>query len=39
MHSFVQRFRDKIKGVINGFDRIVFKGCIRSEVRRLRLDQ
>jgi hypothetical protein len=29
MNRFVQRFADKIKGVITGFDRIVFKGCIR----------
>ena len=29
MDSFLQRFGDKIKGVITGFDRIVFKGCIR----------
>jgi len=32
MHSFVQRFSDKIKGVITGFDRIVFKGCFRPIV-------
>ena len=29
MDTFLQRFGDKIKGVITGFDRIVFKGCIR----------
>ena len=29
MHSFIQRFRNKINGVISGFDRIVFKGCFR----------
>ena len=29
MDSFVQRFAGKIKGVITGFDRIVFKGCLR----------
>ena len=29
MDTFVQRFSDKIKGCITGFDRIVFKGCIR----------
>jgi hypothetical protein len=29
METFLQRFADKIKGVITGFDRIVFKGCIR----------
>ena len=29
MDSFVQRFAGKIKGVISGFDRIVFKGCLR----------
>ena len=29
MDSFVQRFSGKIKGVISGFDRIVFKGCLR----------
>jgi hypothetical protein len=29
MERFLQRFGDKIKGVITGFDRIVFKGCIR----------
>jgi len=29
MDSFLQRFGDKIKGCISGFDRIVFKGCIR----------
>lgn len=29
MDTFVQRFADKIKGVITGFDRIVFKGYIR----------
>lgn len=29
MNSFVQRFSGKIKGVISGFDRIVFKGCLR----------
>ena len=30
MDKFVQRFSDKIKGCISGFDRIVFKGCIRT---------
>jgi hypothetical protein len=29
MDMFVQRCADKIKGVITGFDRIVFKGCLR----------
>ena len=29
MDSFVQKFAGKIKGVISGFDRIVFKGCLR----------
>ena len=29
MDTFVQRFAGKIKGVISGFDRIVFKGCLR----------
>ncbi|TAL44341.1 MAG: hypothetical protein EPN89_14170 [Methylovulum sp.] len=29
MDTFVQRFAGKIKGVITGFDRIVFKGCLR----------
>ena len=29
MDTFLQRFTGKIKGVITGFDRIVFKGCIR----------
>ena len=29
MDKFVQRFSGKIKGVISGFDRIVFKGCLR----------
>ncbi len=29
MDTFLQRFAGKIKGVITGFDRIVFKGCIR----------
>jgi len=29
MDTFLQRFGGKIKGVITGFDRIVFKGCIR----------
>ena len=29
MDTFVQRFGGKIKGVISGFDRIVFKGCLR----------
>ena len=29
MNTFVQRFSGKIKGVISGFDRIVFKGCLR----------
>ena len=29
METFLQRFADKIKGVITGFDRIVFRGCIR----------
>lgn len=28
MDTFLQRFAGKIKGVISGFDRIVFKGCI-----------
>jgi hypothetical protein len=27
--KFVQRFRNKIKGVSSGFDRIIFKGCLR----------
>jgi hypothetical protein len=30
MDSFLTRFKDKIKGVISGFDRIVFKGCLRQ---------
>lgn len=29
MNTFIQRFTGKIKGVIKGFDRIVFKGCLR----------
>lgn len=29
METFLQRFAGKVKGVITGFDRIVFKGCIR----------
>lgn len=29
MDSFLQRFGGRIKGAITGFDRIVFKGCIR----------
>ena len=29
MDTFVQRFSGKIKGVVSGFDRIVFKGCLR----------
>ena len=29
MDMFVQRFAGKIKGVIAGFDRMVFKGCLR----------
>lgn len=29
MNSFVQKFSGKIKGIITGFDRIVFKGCLR----------
>lgn len=29
MDTFLHRFAGKIKGVISGFDRIVFKGCIR----------
>ena len=29
MDTFVRRLAGKIKGVISGFDRIVFKGCIR----------
>jgi len=29
MDMFLQRFSDKIKGCITGFDRIVFKGVIR----------
>ena len=29
MDTFLQRFADKVKGVITGFDRMVFKGCIR----------
>jgi len=29
MDSFLQRFAGRIKGVLTGFDRIVFKGCIR----------
>jgi hypothetical protein len=29
MDTFLQRFAGKIKGVITGFDRIVFKGCLR----------
>lgn len=29
MDGFLQRFGGQIKGVITGFDRIVFKGCIR----------
>ena len=29
MNTFIQRFTGKIKGVIKGFDRAVFKGCLR----------
>lgn len=29
MDNFVARFAGQIKGVLTGFDRIVFKGCIR----------
>ena len=29
MDTFLQRFSGKIKGVLTGFDRIVFKGCFR----------
>lgn len=29
MNTFAQRFSGKIKGVTSGFDRIVFKGCLR----------
>jgi len=29
MNSFLQKFSGNIKGVITGFDRIVFKGCLR----------
>ena len=29
MDTFLQRFAGKIKGIITGFDRIVFKGCFR----------
>ena len=29
MDTFVQKFAGKIKGVLSGFDRIVFKGCLR----------
>jgi len=32
MNSFVQRFSNKIKGIITGFDRIVFKGCLRPDL-------
>ena len=30
METFLQKFGSKIKGVLTGFDRIVFKGCIRQ---------
>lgn len=29
METFLQQFGSKIKGVLTGFDRIVFKGCLR----------
>ena len=29
MEKFLQQFGSKIKGVLTGFDRIVFKGCLR----------
>jgi len=29
MDNFLQRFAGQIKGILTGFDRIVFKGCIR----------
>ena len=29
METFLQQFGLKIKGVLTGFDRIVFKGCLR----------
>jgi hypothetical protein len=29
MDTFLHKFRDKIKGVLEGFDRIVFKGILR----------
>ena len=29
MHSFFERHKPEIKGVLNGFDRIRFRGTIR----------
>jgi len=32
MDSFLQRFAGQIKGALAGFDRIVFKGCVRPSM-------
>ncbi len=30
MRSFVQRYRDRIVGIVSGFDRVLFRGTLRS---------
>ena len=30
MQSFIERHRDKIKGVLSGFDRVRFRGTLRA---------
>ena len=29
MEKFIQKYDDKINGVLNGFDRLVFRGSLR----------
>lgn len=30
MERFVKRYGDRIKGTVSGFDRVLFRGCMRS---------
>ena len=30
MSNFIQKYHPKIKGTLSGWDRIVFRGCIRA---------
>ena len=30
MNTFIQKYQPKIKGTLSGWDRIMFRGCLRA---------